>query len=61
MNAEASHFDTVGAADGFDGRGFAGNFDKGLAGVAVLVEGADVAGSEAGGEGDGDCVLWVER
>lgn len=61
MDAEATDLDAVGAADGFDGGGFAGNFDEGLAGVAVLVESADVAGGEGGGEWDGDGVLQRER
>jgi len=57
VDAETSHFDAVGAADGFDGGGFADDFYEGLAGVAVLVEGADVAGGERGGEGNGYGVL----
>lgn len=57
MHAEASDFDAVGAGDVFDQRRLAGNADERLAGVALLVEGADVAGGERGGEREGDGVL----
>lgn len=57
MDAEATHLDAMGAADGLDGGGFASDFDEGLAGVAVLVKGADVAGGEGCIEGNGDGVL----
>ena len=61
MNAEATDLDAVLAADGFDERGLAADFDEGFSGVAVLVDCANVAGGERGGERDGDCVLFWKR
>lgn len=58
MDAESADLDAVPARDAFDERRLAGDFDKLLACVTVLVEGADVAGGDLMGEGDVDCVLF---
>lgn len=57
MYSETADLDAVLARDVLDERGLAGDFDEFFAGVAVLVEGADVAGGHGAGEGDGDGVL----
>ena len=44
MHAETTDFDAVAAGDAFDERRFAGDFEELFAGVAVLIEGADVTG-----------------
>ena len=59
MNTEASDLDAMFTTDVFDEWWFACDFDEGFACVAVLVEGADVAGGDGGGEGEGDCVLEI--
>ena len=59
MDAEATDLDAVSARDAFDERWLAGDFDELLAGVAVLVKGADVARGHVVGEGDVDGVLVI--
>lgn len=62
MHSEAADLDAVFAGDSFDERGFACDFDELFAGVAVLVEGADVTRGHGAREGDGDGVLdWRGR
>ena len=61
MDAEAADLDAVFACNGFDEGGFADDLDEFFAGVAGLVEGADVAGGHGVGEGDGDGVLLRKR
>ena len=62
MDSKPADFDAVFAGDGFHERRLAGDFDEFFAGVAFLVEGADVAGCHGLGEGDGDGMLErVER
>ncbi len=58
MDAEAADLDAVPARDAFDERRLAGDLDELLAGVAVLVEGADVARGHLVGEGDVYRVLF---
>jgi len=61
MDAESADLDAVPARDSFDERRLAGDFDKLLTSVTVLVEGADVAGGDLMGEGDVDCVLFERK
>ena len=58
VDGETTDFDAVLARDVLDERGLADNLDELLAGVAVLVQVADVAGCHCAVEGDGDGVLF---
>jgi hypothetical protein len=58
VDGETANLDAVLARDVLDERGLADDFDEFLAGVAVLVEVADVAGCHCAVEGDGDGVLF---
>jgi hypothetical protein len=55
---KATNLDTVLSRNVFHERGLADDFDKFFAGVAVLVDVADVTGCHCAVEGNGDCVLW---
>ena len=57
MDSEATNLNTVLAGDVLDERRLADNLDKLLAGVAVLVQVADVALGHSAVERDRDCVL----
>lgn len=57
MDGEASDFNAVFTRNVLDERGLADDFDEFFAGVAVLVDVADVAGCHGAVEGDGDGVL----
>ena len=57
MHTEAADLNAVFARDVLDEGGFAGDFDEFFAGVAVLIEGADVARSHGLRKWDGDGVL----
>lgn len=46
MNTETADLNAVRTGDGLDGGSFANNLDKGLAGIAILVDGADITGGE---------------
>lgn len=58
VDSEAADLDTVLARDVLDQGRFTDNLDEFLAGVAVLVDVADVAGGHCAVEGDGDGVLF---
>jgi hypothetical protein len=58
VDGETTNLDAVLARDVLDERGLADDFDELFAGVAVLVEVADVAGCHCAVEGDGDGVLF---
>jgi hypothetical protein len=58
VHGKATNLDAVFAANVFHERRLADDFDEFFAGVAVLVDVADVTGCHCAVEGNGDCVLW---
>jgi hypothetical protein len=58
VHGKATNLDAVLSRNVFHEWGLADDFDEFFAGVAVLVDVADVTGCHCAVEGNGDCVLW---